>query len=237
MRVLVRAESGPSIAAGLILRLDEQEAHHLRVRRAEPGQEVELRNGAGLLGTGVLEPVGSELSVRVVECRTAERGPALLLAVAAGDKDRFGWLAEKAAELGATDLVPVETARTLHVATRVRVPHAARLGRRSLEATKQSGAAWAPVVHEPVAFAAFIHRNDLGTRWLADAAGTPPPRGDWNVPISVLVGPEGGLTPEERSAAIDAGWHPISLGPHVLRFETAAAAAAAYIGVERARER
>ena len=69
--------------------------------------------------------------------------PSSTLAVGAGDRDRFGWLVEKAAELGVTTLVPIETARTTGVATRLRGKHLEKLRRQALEAIKQSGAPWA----------------------------------------------------------------------------------------------
>ncbi|HEX6645139.1 MAG TPA: RsmE family RNA methyltransferase [Gemmatimonadales bacterium] len=218
---------------GALIPLGEDEAHHLRVRRADDGETVELRDGAGLSGTGVLERSGRGWSVRVAEARHLDRPSDLVLAVGAGDRDRFAWLVEKAAELGVTAIVPLETERTRGVASRVLPSHAERLGRRALEATKQSGAHWSPSVEAPQAYDAFVGRPRIGARWLADPAGAPP--GDIPGPVSVLVGPEGGLTGPERDAALAAGWQAIALGAHTLRFETAAIAAAAYVAIARGR--
>jgi 16S rRNA (uracil1498-N3)-methyltransferase len=159
----------------------------------------------------------------------------LVVAVGAGDRDRFGWLVEKAAELGVTAIVPLETERTQGVATRVRSSHVERLARRALEATKQSGAHWSPAVEHPVAFDEFVRRRQAGVRWLADAAGGSP--GDIPGPATILVGPEGGLTDAERGSALAAGWLPMALGACTLRFETAAIAAAAYVVISRGRRR
>ncbi|MGE5927907.1 MAG: RsmE family RNA methyltransferase [Gemmatimonadota bacterium] len=220
-----------SARTGLTIPLDEEESHHLRVRRAEAGEIVELRDGAGLAGEGVLEATGGAWAVTVTRAATMPPASGLTLAVGAGDRDRFLWLVEKAAELGVSRIVPLETSRSAGVATRVRPAHLEKLGRRALEATKQSGAYWAPDIGELEPFGHFIAQVRSGARWLADTAGSTPaaPAGE----ITVLVGPEGGFTPAERSAALEAGWTPVSLGSNVLRFETAAIAAAAHVAIGR----
>jgi 16S rRNA (uracil1498-N3)-methyltransferase len=174
----------------------------------------------------------------VVDVIQAERSPRpapLWLAVGAGDRDRFGWLVEKAAELGATDLVPLETERTAGVASRVRDTQLDRLRRQALEAIKQCGAAWAPVVHPPEPLPAFLARATPGQRWLADADGPPPPAALDSSRVTVVVGPEGGLTPAEQGLVREAGYQPVGLAPAILRFETAALAAAAAITTARLR--
>ena len=221
---------------GSVVPLDPDEAHHLRVRRAEPGQSVQLRDGAGLVGTAVLERMGGGYAARIVDSRRADVPRLLALAVGAGDKERFGWLVEKAAELGVTDLVPIETEFTGGVASRIRESHLPKLARRGLEAIKQSGAAWAPRLHPPATLAAFIAAPRTGARWLADAAGNLPGRAAADG-VTILVGPEGGFTAGERASAIAAGWTPVRLGGNVLRFETAAVAGAVLAGLLNEGER
>jgi 16S rRNA (uracil1498-N3)-methyltransferase len=206
--------------------LADGEEHHLRVRRAREGDRVEVRDGAGLIGTGRLIQSSRGWEVEIDAARVVGRPPALTLAVGAGDRERFEWVVEKATELGVTCIAPVETERTAAVATRVRPQHVEKLRRRALEAVKQCGAAWAPDVREPESLAAFVARPTEGQRWLADADGGGA-GGAGSGPVTVLVGPEGGLTEPERAAARAAGYRPVRLGPHVLRFETAAVAAAA----------
>ena len=220
-----------SARAGLTIPLDEEESHHLRVRRAEAGEIVELRDGAGLAGEGVLEATGGAWAVTVTRATTMPPASGLTLAVGAGDRDRFLWLVEKAAELGVSRIVPLETSRSAGVATRLRPAHLDKLTRRALEATKQSGAHWSPDIGALESFTHFIAQARSGARWLADAAGSAPPATPGEV--TVLIGPEGGLTPSERAAALEAGWTPVSLGPNVLRFETAAIAAAAHVAIAR----
>lgn len=224
------------VTAEQLLELDRDEAHHLRVRRAEPGQHVRLRDGDGLMGEAVLlESTPKHALVRVVEARVAAPLPPLELFVAAGDKERFGWLVEKAAELGVTRIVPIETERTAGVASRVGSTHIARLRRRALDAIKQSGAAWAPGIAGVTSFGNAVSEAASPVRWLADAEGDWPLEIAAGVGASALVGPEGGLTISERDAARSAGWKQVRLGDAVLRFETAALAAAAWIGIARGR--
>jgi RsmE family RNA methyltransferase len=124
--------------------------------------------------------------------------------VAAGDRDRFGWLVEKSAELGVTHLLPLETERTRGVGTRVRPTHIGKLQRRAFEAIKQSGAAWAPTVSEPMELETFINRERDGVRWLADADGQAPPSVATSEPAWTAVGPEGGFT-RRGDARVPAG--------------------------------
>ena len=114
--------------------LDATEVHHLRVRRAGEVIPVEVRDGEGLVGAGVLRTGRGAAQVAIERAQQVARPVPLRLAVAAGDKDRFAWLVEKATELGVTDILPVETDRTAAVASRVRTGQLGRLRRRALEA-------------------------------------------------------------------------------------------------------
>ena len=208
------------------VRLDESERHHLRVRRAREGDPVRLLDGRGGTAEGHIAGSPAEGIIQVQTQVTVPRSACRGLAVAAGDRDRFGWLVEKAAELGVTDLVPLETERTGGVGTRVRESHIERLQRRAFEAIKQSGSAWAPVIHPPMELDAFMDRERDGVRWLADLDGAPAPSVAGTESAWTAIGPEGGFTDEERARFREAGWWPVRLGQHVLRFETAAVVAA-----------
>ena len=223
------------VTAGRREQVEEAEQQHLRVRRAVDGEPVSLRDGAGLVGTGRLVVSGRSW---LVEIETTERRPrpaALTLAVGAGDRERFAWLVEKAVELGATAVVPLETERTGGVATRLRESHLVKLRRQALEAIKQCGAAWALDVAAPVPLSEFAARRNDGLQWLADASGSLPPALLDGGPVTVVVGPEGGLSEAERSALAGAGYRPMALAPYTLRFETAALAAAAAVATARLR--
>ncbi len=232
MRVLVPPGSA---VIGQRTTLDDSEVHHLKVRRAREDEGVEVLDGAGLSGTGVLVRDGTKWLVDIISAERKPTQPELTLAVAAGDRERFTWMAEKAVELGVTRLVPLETARTAGVASRVKQSHLEKLRRVVLEATKQCGAVWAPGVEEPLRLDEFLAGRIVGTRWLADEAGGVPPADLNHTPLTILVGPEGGFSSQERAAIISAGYQPVALGPNTLRFETAALAGAAIASAARLR--
>jgi 16S rRNA (uracil1498-N3)-methyltransferase len=140
------------------------------------------------------------------------------------------WLVEKATELGAARLVPVMTQRT--IAERVRLD---RLESIAIEAAEQCGRTRLPDIEEPMALAHLLRDRDPSrTLYFADETG-----GDWAPdaftagPCIILIGPEGGFTDEERKAIRSApNSVAVSLGPRILRAETAALAAlATYMAV------
>lgn len=221
-----------TLAPGAVLELAEAEAHHLRVRRAAGGEPVRALDGAGQVGEGTLVADGRGWRVAVGPVHREPPPVPLLLAVGAGDRERFAMLVEKAAELGVTAVLPLETERSRNVAGRVRQEHVARLRARALEALKQCGGTWAPEIAAPRPLADFAAAA-TGTRWLADAEGGAPPRLAPGEGVTVAVGPEGGFTVAERSALLAAGFVPVRLGASVLRFETAALAAAVAVQLLR----
>jgi 16S rRNA (uracil1498-N3)-methyltransferase len=224
------------LATGARLSLPRSEAHHLRVRRTREGDTLRLVDGRGRVATGVAVGDPGEGQAEIRECRDVPAPAPLILAVGSGDKDRFAWLAEKCGELGVTDLIPVETERTHSVGARVRGEHVERLQRCAREAIKQSGAAWAPVVHLPHTLAELVARHPGPVRWLADPDGSVPPAVAPAASILVAVGPEGGFTAAERQQLLQAGFHAVRLGTNTLRFETAAIAAAVVVGALRTGE-
>ena len=230
----------PSRGNGERARPDEGEQHHLRVRRAREGERVALRDGAGLVATGRLALAGKAWEVEIEAAERRPRPAELTLVVGAGDRERFGWVVEKAAELGATRVVPLMTVRSRDVGSRVKESHLEKLRRVALEATKQCGSAWAVDVAAPAALEDILQGAagdgfEVMHRWLAHETGAPPPPSLDATPVIVVVGPEGGLEDGERRVAEAAGFRPTALSPHTLRFETAALAAAAVVSAARLR--
>ncbi len=223
-----------SLRAGATLTLDEAEAHHMRVRRAAAGDVIRLVDGAGTTGRARVIDAGGPR----VEVESIEQLPApvpLVLAVGAGDRDRFGWLVEKAVELGATEIVPVESERTGGVATRLRPNQVERLGRRAAEAMKQCGSAWALQLRPPEPLGALLEAVTQPIRWVGAAEGRPVPGSLALDPAVILIGPEGGWSAEEMEGIGGAGFLPVCFGPHILRFETAALTGAALLQAARRR--
>ena len=219
----------------VVIALEDEERHHLRVRRAAEGEPVRLFDGGGAIAEGTLLLQGRDLAVLVGAVSLVPQPPRFVLVVGAGDRDRFAWLVEKAAELGVSDLVPLVTERTSSVAAGIRPTHVAALQRRARQAIKQSRAPWSPVIHPPRSIEEVTADTTSHHRWLGDVNGNPPPAVSPDGPMTVVVGPEGGFTSEERERFLEAGFTPVRLAPHLLRFETAALAAAAVVASQRPR--
>ena len=212
--------------------LTGDEARHLvRVLRATIGDEVCVFAGTGVEWPARIVQIGrDEVALDVGQARpdAVAEGPPLVLAVALPKGERQKWLVEKLTELGVARLVPLVTARGVAEATPAAL---ARLRRTVIEASKQCGRNTLLEIAAPATPAELLAQLDPGT-WplVADPAGPPLatiPRPAAPGAILALVGPEGGFTPEEIAAAVAAGSTRASLGPHVLRIETAAIALAA----------
>ena len=201
--------------------LDGPEAHHLAgVRRFVAGDRVTLFNGDGHDYPAEVVGVGKKTVALVVSAgmpADRERRPELWVASAVPKGDRADFLIEKLTELGVARFVPLVTARSIVVPKGVE-----KFERTVIEASKQCGRNVLMRIDPPQSWAAFVGRGDLpADRVLlhtADAEPLTPAVG----PRVVAVGPEGGFTPEEVAAV---GWRRASLGPRVLRMETAAIAA------------
>jgi 16S rRNA (uracil1498-N3)-methyltransferase len=215
---------GAMIAAGEV-RVPAEAAHHARVTRVAPGDPVEVLDLAGTVGVGTLARWDG--AACVVEVERVERGrgepPApLVLGLAALHTQAFDWAVEKATELGVTAIVPVLAARVQGGRHAARVERWQRLAD---AAVAQCGRSRPPAVAEPQPLAGFLV-GARGVRLVAEpGAPTPAALAAGADGITVLVGPEGGLTDGESAAIHAAGFAGLPLGPRVLRAETAAAAA------------
>ncbi|MFI5279846.1 MAG: RsmE family RNA methyltransferase [Gemmatimonadales bacterium] len=223
---------GPFQAGGVIV-LDEDEAHHVRVRRLEDGAAVRLVDGKGGIATARLAKEKDAQIARVVATTLVPAPPATELWVGAGDRDRFLDVVEKATELGATRIQPIITERSQQVATRFQAVHVEKASRRAREATKQCGTAWTPVVAQPLPLAEALRGKSKAVRLLASAQGGRVPALRESDQVQWLVGPEGGFTEPELAAILAAGFKAVALWRSTLRFDTAALAALALVAQTR----
>jgi len=206
-----------------------EDAHHLsRVLRVEPGQQFEISDGAKVYLGEVAGVSKSEVRFRVVE--ELDGGaplPALTLYVALIKFDRFEWMVEKATEIGVARIIPVEAARTEHglfAAAGKRVERWRKIAR---ESSQQSRRVAPPFIEEARKLAGMVAegcRLRLEEQPGAELLLRALPAGQQ--PVSLLIGPEGGWTDQERTRLDGAGWLPVSLGASILRAETAAIVAA-----------
>lgn len=216
----------PSIS-GDPYRLEGAEAAHLgRVLRVQPGDLIDMFDGAGAAGRFRVERVdkrGVDLTLVARDDAQRELPFALTCAVAPPKGKRAQRLVEELTELGVAALAPLALSRTS-----ARPPDPDEVRRWSLEAAKQCGR---NVTLEPLppldlaGLVALSREHDLSllpdtrdARPLREATARPRP-----ARVLVAIGPEGGFTSEERAALRAAGFDGVSLGPTVLRIETAAA--------------
>jgi 16S rRNA (uracil1498-N3)-methyltransferase len=204
-------------------------SHRLRrVLRLAEGAELTLADGQGRQVQAVWQAgqlVPAPPTVRVTP--PPPRGLVLAIGVLKGE--RMDWLVEKAAELGVTTLQPLQLS---HCVVKIGADAAAKQARWQAMADaafEQCGRSHQMLVVRPVVLATFLAQRPAGPLWVADEVpgtsaltGSALPGG--SEPLTVLVGPEGGLHKAEREAAERNGGQALSLGPAVLRAETAALA-------------
>ena len=213
-------------------------ARHVQVLRLQPGQEITLFNGEGGQWQARITQMGrSDVQVQLLQWQDAEREPQrrVHLAVGMPANERMDWLVEKATELGAASLWPLQTAHSV-----------LRLSGERAEKKRLHWQAVAAAACEQCGgnrLPAIGRISELGA-WLAQAPKAPLrcvlsldaaantldhelARIGAQDEVVFLSGPEGGLAPSEEAAARAAGFVPVSLGPRVLRAETAALTALA----------
>jgi 16S rRNA (uracil1498-N3)-methyltransferase len=211
------------------------EAEHLsRVLRAEVGQRYEICDGARLYLGEIVEARKRAVRFRVVEELPVPE-PAMRITLLASliKFDRFEWMIEKATELGVESIVPVQTERSevgLQLAAGKRVERWSKIAR---AAAQQSRRVRAPEISAPVSFREAAQTAAERRICLDETPGCPALRSALDggaATVAILVGPEGGWTDRERTLLAGAGWVVVSLGPLILRAETAAIAALAVSG-------
>jgi len=214
------------LAPAARVEMDAAQANYLgNVMRMKEGSQLLLFDGASGEWLAKVEQAGKRrMTLSVVEpTRPQESVPDLWLAFAPVKKGRVDWLVEKAVELGVARLLPVVTQRTI-----VDKLNLERMRSHIVEAAEQCGRTALAGIDEPAKLEAFLKgRDPARTLYFADETGGEPAAKTFEPgPSLILTGPEGGFTPDE-AAAIRAASNAraISLGPRILRAETAALAA------------
>ena len=225
-RSLPRLFVEPPLSAEVAVGLDAGQANYLgNVLRLKEGGEVLLFDGvSGEWLARVVEAGKRRMILGVVEpTRAQESVPDLTLAFAPIKKGRIEFLVEKAVELGVARLEPVITRRTI-----VDKVNLERMRAHIVEAAEQCGRTALAAIAAPVKLDAFLKSHDPArTLYFADETGGEPAMAAFVPgPATILIGPEGGFTPEEAGAVRTLPTaKAISLGPRILRAETAALAA------------
>jgi 16S rRNA (uracil1498-N3)-methyltransferase len=213
------------------------DARHLtRVLRVEAGQRYEISDNRNVYLAEIETARKEHVSFRTLEKLTPQRPTVRLILCAALIKfDHFEWMIEKATELGVSEIVPVETIRSERGLERAAHKRVERWRRIALEASQQARRAFLPEVEEPASLDSVLHREATYKFALDENPAarplnpTLPAARNLDDSVAILIGPEGGWTEDERSKFTAAHWTPVSLGPLILRAETAALAALAIV--------
>ncbi len=208
----------------------EQALHLARVLRAQPGQVFDVVANGFLHRAEVLSIAEQEVVFTLHEQLEAEAALPVHLLLAVFKFDHLEWGIEKATELGAARITPVLARRTekhLALASAKRVERWRRI---VLESAKQSRRSDVPSVDDPMALKAALSMVTANSRLLlaeTEQDNTLSAALEGAEDIALAIGPEGGWTAEEMTLFGDSGWKPVTLGPRILRAETAAIAALA----------
>lgn len=202
-------------------------AHHLaRVLRVRIGETLQVGDGRGKTATATVTTVQKQLvGIELGEIsQEPPLQPLLTLAFAVPRPSRADWLVEHATEVGVQSFQPLWTERSRPQGLR-----ADRWRKVAAAAAGQCARAWLPEVHEPIELTKLLAKPPEGVRLLADTDGEPIDLAATATAAVLLIGPEGGFSPQEREAAAKAQFSTVKFGAHILRTETAALVGAAIL--------
>jgi 16S rRNA (uracil1498-N3)-methyltransferase len=213
------------------------DARHLtKVLRVEAGQRFEISDNRNVYLAEIETVRKEDVAFRTVEKLAPEpRHVKITLCAALVKFDHFEWMIEKATELGVSEIVPVIAARTERGLDKAAEKRIERWRRIVVEASQQSRRAFLPEVMDAIPFAKALAQS-AQHRYVLDEVSD----GKsllWSLPasrsaeesVALLVGPEGGWTDAEREAFIAREWTRVTMGPLILRAETAAMAAVSIV--------
>jgi 16S rRNA (uracil1498-N3)-methyltransferase len=199
------------------------------VTRTEKYESVELFDGRGRVWSGTVLELGKyQVAIRIIGERTVPPPMELILGLALIRASAFEEALEKAVEAGVSRIIPFQASRS-NVS---QAPRPDRLQRIIIESAKQSKHFHLPTLDPPASFDAILQMAAASKILFSERDGGSLKQALAGAPTLYLIGPEGGWTDEELSAADSAGFHRVTLGRGILRAETAAAVGAALIHYE-----
>lgn len=232
-RVFVHSIDGDSVS------VEGARAHHLhRVARLRRGELVEVSDTKRIFLAAVTRSSSSRVELEVRdELALPEPAAAVTVGLSIFRFSRLEWVLEKATELGVSAILPIAAARSHPGLVQAAAKRHSRWCKIAEEAASQSRRPAPPRVAKPVSFAQALSEIQADPRLLLDTDSPlmkdvmkeGAPEGPASPAAALLIGPEGGWTGEERQAARQAGYRAVSLGPTILRTETAAMAAIAVL--------
>ena len=214
----------------------DQAIHLARVLRAEPGQIYDVVSNGFLHRAEITSVTESQVDILLHEELESGAALPLHLFLAVFKFDHMEWAIEKATELGIAKITPILARRTEKHLAQSALKRTERWRRIALEASKQSRRTDIPEIADPLPLKQALAEEKSPTRILLSeteqtltltAALKAATSSQKESDTALAIGPEGGWTPEEMSLFTQHQWHPVTLGPRILRAETAAIAAIA----------
>jgi 16S rRNA (uracil1498-N3)-methyltransferase len=223
------------LALGSVITLPDHVAHHLQVLRLAPGTQITLFNGEGGEYAAILTVVerrSARAEIKLFSGRETELPYAVMLAQGLPEASKMDWIIEKAVELGATAIQPLASQRcVVRLSAERATKKEAHWRGIIVAAAEQCGRNRLAHLAETADFPAWIGQHDLHRRILLTPRSQQPlsawARHHPPQAVTLMVGPEGGFTEAEERAAEQHGALLLSMGPRVLRTETAGLAALA----------
>lgn len=223
------------VSGNTLLLTGQDAAHVRRSLRMREGEELTVCDGQG---TDCLCEIagfpGEEVALRVCRCFPTPNEPALSVTLYQGlpKGDKMDWIVQKAVELGVTSVVPVETARSVVSLGDKAAKKTARWQKIASEAAGQSGRGILPAVETPLTWKQMLAKlRGEPILLFYEGGGEPLTRlvSPDTSHLAVVIGPEGGFEPQEVAELQALGAHLATLGPRILRCETAPVAALAVL--------
>ena len=212
--------------------------HHLRSSlRVHPGDSLTLNDGCGTrFRVEVTHVTSQAIDSRIIDHHTepTRSTSQVVLGQALIKGDKMDWVIQKATELGVATIVPIHSTHSIIKPSPERLEHQrSRWERIARDAAQRDSERWAiPTIADPIdleeicrQYASAPLKGMLAERSSGSSLATMPLPLDRQHPIVLLIGPEGGWAPDEQRLAQEHGFLPLTLGPRILRAETAAIAA------------
>jgi len=225
----VRIYQNMPLSSDTLVTLDEKASHHVgRVLRLQIDDELILFNGQGkeyIARITHITKQSVQAHVHALRSNHTESPVSIVLAQGIARGEKMDFIVQKAVELGATQIVPLVTARS-NVRlegdrSKKRIEHWQAI---AIHAAEQSGRSVVPLITPIFSLTAWLQQNPAGLRFvLSPHVSEKLPQNPADLPssITILIGPEGGLSEPEIDQAVQQGFKPLNVGPRVLRTETA----------------
>lgn len=218
-----------------------QAEHMIRVLRAQPGAEADVVAGGHVFHAELAAIESGEVRFNLLAELEADPALPITLVMAVYKFDHMEWAIEKATELGVAAIAPMIARRTDKHLAQAAAKRVVRWRRIAKEAAQQARRSDVPVIHDPLSLTARVRAASTATRIvLAEQERSTTLRlaveeavaaaGEEMPTLEIAIGPEGGWAPAEEALFDANGWRAVSLGPRILRAETAAISALAVIG-------